>query len=114
MRLRAEVEDVRAIRRVAELAHEVVDRGAVGEIGEVHLELAAEVPDVVERAARGRAHERVDVGAERDERLGEVRAHEAVRSRHEHRAAPVDVAEVGAQPVEVALVPDRVAAHRVE
>ena len=81
MRLGAEVEDVRPVGCVAELADEVVDRRAVGEVGEVDLQLAAEVPDVVEGAARRRAHEGVDVRAERDERLGEVRPHEPVGAR---------------------------------
>ena len=34
-----EVEDVRLIRSLAELAEQVIDRGAIGEVCEVHLEL---------------------------------------------------------------------------
>ena len=94
VRLRAEVEDVRLVRRLAQLLDEVVDRRLVGQVGEVHLQPAAQVPDVVQRAARGRAHERVHVRAELDERVGQVRAHEAVGARDEHRPAAVDVAEL--------------------
>ena len=98
VRLRAEVEDVRAVRRrVAQLLDEVVDGRLVREVGEVHLQPAAEVRDVVQRAARGGAHERVDVRAELHERVREVRAHEAVRAGDERRAAGVDVAELRAQ-----------------
>ena len=107
VRLRAEVEDVRLVGRLAQLADEEVDRRLVGEVGEVHLELLAQVPDVVERAARGRAHERVDVRAELDERLGQVRAHEAVGAGDEHRASVVELGEVGSQARERFLVPDR-------
>ena len=49
------------------------------------------------------------VGAELDERIGQMRAHEAVGAGDEHRAAAVDVAEVPPQAVEVRLAPDGVA-----
>ena len=87
--LRAQVEDERAIVLLGQVADQVVDRGAVGQVGEVDLQRVAQVADVVQRAARGRAHERVDVGAERDERFGQMRAHEAVRAGDEHRPAAV-------------------------
>ena len=106
--LGAEVEDVRLVGCVLQLAHEVVDRRAVGEVGEVHLEVAAPVPDVVERAARGRANERMDVGAEREEGLREVRAHEPVGAGDEDRAAAVHVAEVAPQRRVVVICPNRV------
>ena len=93
--LGAEVEDVGPVGRgVLQLADEVVDRGAVGEIGEVHLQAVAEMPDVVQRSARGRPHEGVHGRAELDERVREVRAHEAVGARHEDGAARVCVPEV--------------------
>ena len=111
VRLGAEVEDVRPVRRVLELADEVVDRRAVGQVGEVDLEPVAEVPDVVQRAARRRAHERVHVRAELDERIGQMRAHEAVGAGDEHSAAAVDVAEVGAKLGLLACCPDGVGRH---
>ncbi len=95
--LGAQVEDVRLVGRLLQLTHQVVDRGLVGEVGEVHLEPAAQVPDVVQRAARGGAHERVDVGADRDERLGQVRAHEAVGAGDQHGASAEDRPELVAQ-----------------
>ena len=49
------------------------------------------------------------VRAELDERIGQVRAHEPVGARDEHGAAPVDVAEVALERVEVGRGPDRVA-----
>ena len=77
MRLRAEVEDVRAVGRALQLADEVVDRRPVGEVGEVHLQALAQVPDVVQ-PARVRPHEGVHGRAELDEGVREVRAHEPV------------------------------------
>jgi hypothetical protein len=114
VRLCSEVEDVRPVGSVADLPHEIVDRRAVGEIGEVDLELAPQVPDVVERSARRRPHEGVDVRAERDERVRQVRAHEPVGARDDDRPTAVDVGELAPQAVQVALGPDRFAAHRVE
>jgi hypothetical protein len=70
--LRAEVEDVRLVRRLAQLPHEEVDRSLIGEIGEVDLEPRSKVPDVIEGAARRRAHEGVDRRAELDERIGQM------------------------------------------
>ena len=102
-------------RRLHELvADQVVDRGLVGEVGEDDAEPPAQVADVVERARRGRADERDHVGAELDERVGQVRAHEAVGAGDEARAALVDAAEVGAERVELGLGPDDsiVARHR--
>ena len=75
------------------------------------LEAVAEVRDVVQRAARGRAHERVDVGAEPDEPVREVRAHEAVRAGDEHGAAFVDVSELLPEIVERAGCPEGVVRH---
>src|SRR5262249_45705597 len=56
-------------------------------------------------------NERVHVGAELDERVGQVRAHEAVRARDKHSPAAVDVRELGAQLVEVGIGPDGVGRH---
>ena len=113
MCLGAEVEDVRAVaRRRLQLADEVVDRRAVGEIGEVHLQAVAEVPDVVQRAARGRAYEGVHGRVELDERVREVRAHEAVGARHEHGAARVCIPEVAKQFVARGACPEGVVRHR--
>ena len=109
--LRAEMEDVRLVGCTLQLTDEIVDRGAIREVGEMHLELSAAVTDVVERAARGRANEGVDVGAERDQRLGEVRPHESVGTGDEHRATAVDVAEVAAQRGVVVLGPSCVVSH---
>ena len=112
VRLGAEVEDVRLVGdRVAQLLDEVVDRRLVGQVGELHLQPVAEVRDVVERAARRGADEGVHVGADLDERVGEVRAHEPVRAGDEHRAAGVGVAELATQVGEVVLGPDRVGTH---
>ena len=73
VRLRAEVEHVRAVGcAFLELAHEVVDRRAVGEVSEVHLQAVAQVADVVERAARRRADECMNGGAELHERIREM------------------------------------------
>ena len=106
VRLGAEVEDVGAVGRASlQLPDEVVDRRPVGEVGEVHLEAVAQVPDVVQRAARGRAHEGVHVGAELDERVREVRAHETVRTGDEHGATRVGVAELAAELVECGVGP---------
>ena len=70
------------------------------------LQAAAQVPDVVQRAARGRADERVHVGAELDQRVGEVRAHEAVGAGHEDGASLVDVPELAAEIVERGACPE--------
>ncbi len=111
VRLRAQVEDVRLVGRLAQLPDEVVDRGAVGQVGEVHLQLLAQVPDVVQRPARRGAHERVHVRAQLDERVGQVRAHEAVRAGDEHRPASVDVPELLPQRLERGVVPDAGLVH---
>ncbi len=95
VRLRAEVEDERAVGGgVAQLAHEVVDRRPVGEVGEVDLQPVAEVPDVVQRAARGGPDERVDVGPELDQRVRQMRAHEAVGAGHERGSPVVEAGEL--------------------
>ena len=77
----------------------------------MHLEPVAQVADVVERSARGGAHERMHVGSELDERVRQVRAHEAVGARHEHRAAAEDVAELLAELCDVGVGPDGVGRH---
>ncbi len=104
--LGAEVEDVRPVGRLLQLADEVVDRGAVGEVGELDVDPRAQVADVVQRAARRGTDEGEDVRAELDERLREVRAHEAVGARDEHRATLVDVAELAPQVGDRGLGPD--------
>ena len=70
--LGAEVEDIRLVRRLLQLADEVVDRSAVGEIGELDVDSRAEVPDVVQRAARRGADEGDDIRAQLDERLRQM------------------------------------------
>ncbi len=97
VRLRAEVEDVGTVVQLAQLSDQVVDGRLVGEIGEVDDQLPVEVADVVQRAARGRAHEGVNVRVEGDERLRQVRAHEAVRSRDQAGSSCEEVAVVAAQ-----------------
>jgi hypothetical protein len=72
VRLGCEMEDVRAIRLPGELAYDPVDRMPVGEVAPMDGQVCAQVRKVVERAARRRADERMDVGADPDERLGEV------------------------------------------
>ncbi len=104
--LGAEVEDVRLVRGLLQLADEVVDRRAVGEVGELDDHPLAQVADVVERAARRRADEGDDVRAELDERFREVRAHEAVGAGDEHRAPFVYVAELAPQVGDRGLRPD--------
>lgn len=112
MSLRAEVEDVRpVVRRRLQLSDQVVDRGLVRQICEVHLEAVAKVPDVVQGATRGRAYEGVDGRSELDERVREVGAHEAVCTRHEHRATLVDVAEFASEVVERDACPEGVVRH---
>src|SRR3954452_12513549 len=91
------MEDVRLVGRVQKLLHEVVDRRLVGEVGELDLQLFAQRRDVVQRTARGGAHEGMHIRTERDERLGEVGAHETVRARDEARTAGEEVAEVPPQ-----------------
>ena len=112
VRLGAEVEDVGAIGSgVLQLADEVVHRRAVGEVCEVDLEPGAEVPDVVQRAARRRANECVDVRSELDECVREVRAHEAVGAGDEDCAPVVDVPELTAEVVERGACPEGVVRH---
>ena len=106
VRLGAEVEDVRLVRGVLQLADEVVDRRAVGEVGELDDHPLSQVADVVERAARRGADEGDDVRAELDERFREVRAHEAVGAGDEHRAPFVHVAELAPQVGDRGLGPD--------
>ena len=77
----------------------------------MHLQAVPEVPDVVERAARGRAHEGVDGRAELDERVREMRAHEAVGAGHEDGATLVSVPEVAAEVVERGACPEGVVRH---
>ena len=72
VRLGPEMEDVRPVGRLLQLAHEVVDRSAVGEVGELDHHPLAQVADVVQRAARRRADESDDVRAQLDECLREV------------------------------------------
>ena len=112
VRLGAEMEDVRLVRdRVPQLLDQIVDRRLVGQVGELHLQPAAQVRDVVERPTRGRTHERMHVGADLDQRIRQVRTHETVSARDQHRAARVDVAELATQVSEGVLGPDRVGAH---
>src|SRR5687768_5923529 len=94
-----------------ELADEVVHGGAVGEIGEVDLEPAAEVPDVVQGAARRRADECVDARTQLDERVREVRAHETVCAGDENGASVVDVPEFTTEVVERGACPESVVRH---
>ena len=84
----------------------------VGEVGPVDLQPVADLPDVVQGAARGGPDEGVDVGAEVAEPLGQVRAHEAVRARDEDGSVLVIGAEVLAQLRERLLCPDRVVSVR--
>ena len=60
-------------------------------------DLLAQMADVVQRTARRRAHEHLDIGVEMDERFGQVRAHEAVRSGDEARASGEELAELAPQ-----------------
>ena len=98
VRLRAEVEDVRLVgRRHEVVADQVVDRRLVGQVGEDDAQPVLQVADVVQRARRGRAHEGDHVGVQVDERLGQMRAHEAVGARDEAGAAGVVLAELRLQ-----------------
>ena len=58
------------------------------------FQAVAEVPDVVQRPARGRPNECVDVRVQRHERLCQMRPHESVGTRDEHGAAAVDPVEL--------------------
>ena len=113
VRLGAEVEEVRAVRRLLEVADHVVDRGAVGEVGEDDPHPVAQVGDVVQRAARGRAHEGDHVGSELDQRLGEVGAHEPVCAGDENGAAREGVTELLSQARDRLGRPQGVAAQPV-
>ena len=115
VRLRAEVEDVRLVAapasgRASGSRSRSCRSGRRRRRGSRRRRCA----DVVQRARGGRAHERDHVGAELDERVGQVRAHEAVGAGDEARAARVGVAEVAPQRVELVLRPDGgiVARHR--
>src|SRR5207342_380565 len=108
----AQVEDVRPVADgLLELAHEPVDRRLVREVCEVHLEALAQLADVVQRPAGCRPHEGVDRGSELDQRLGQVRPHEAVRARHEHGSSLVRVGELVAECVDRAACPEGVVRH---
>jgi hypothetical protein len=107
--LSAEVEDVRPVGGVTELADQVVDGRPVGQVREVHLQQVADLPDVVQRAARGGADERVHVRLQLEQRLREVGAHETVRPRHEDGAAGEELRELSAQGVEAVVSPGRIA-----
>jgi hypothetical protein len=107
-----EVEDVGAVVGPAQHPDDAVDRVTVGQVAPVDGDVAPEVADVVESAARSRTHERVNARAEEDERIGDVRAHEAVGARHEGRAAGVDVAELTAERLDRAARPEWVRALR--
>ena len=107
MRLRAQVKHVRLVRRLREVTHQIVDRRLVRQVGEDDSQPAAQVSDVVQRPGGGGSHEGDHVRVEMDERLGQVGAHEAVRSRDEHGAAGVGIAELAAQSVELSFGPGR-------
>ena len=95
VRLRAEVEHIGLVGGFTQLAHQEVHRGLVREICEMHLQAVAQVPDVVQRPAGCGTHESVDVRTQRDQCVGQMRAHEAVRTGDESRAPFVELAEVG-------------------
>jgi hypothetical protein len=105
VRLGAEVENVRPVVGLEQVLDEVVDGRLVGEIGEVDAHPVAKVADVVERAARGGAHEGVDVGVELGQGLGQVRAHEAVGARDHARPAAEGSGEITPQLVERVVRP---------
>lgn len=108
MSLGAEMEDEQRIRHGAEVLHEVVDRGTVGQVGEVHVQPLSQGGDVVESPTRRGAGEGVDVRAELDQRLGQVRADEPVRPRDENGPARVDGAELPVELLEPIGAPGRV------
>ena len=70
--LRAQMEDVGLVGGVEQVFDEVVDGRLVRQIREVHLDPCAQRGDVVQRTARGCAHERMHVRIELHERIGEV------------------------------------------
>ena len=110
--LGAEVEDVRPVGgRLLQLADQVVDGRSIRQVGEVHLQAVAQVPDVVQGAARGCADESVHVRAELDEGIGEMGAHEAVGSGDENRPRLVDLPEVAAEASERFACPESVVRH---
>ena len=78
-------------------AHDTIDRVAVREVSPVNGQPAAQVRDVVESAARRRPDEGVDVRLEAHQRLGQMGAHEAVGSCHEHGSAREDLADLAAE-----------------
>ena len=94
MGLGAEVEDEGRIGRSRQCLDRAVDGEPIGEVSPVDGYVLAEMADVVQSAARRGAHEDVHARSEADERLRHVRAHETVRTRHEHRSSGVGVADV--------------------
>jgi hypothetical protein len=98
---------MRAVCQRVSRARVTVDGVAVGEIAPVNGQLAALVPYVVQRPARGRPNEHVNVGAKQDERLGHVRAHEAVGARDERGPPLVRVGEIAAQRFDGTTGPER-------
>ncbi len=106
MGLRAEMEQVRLVRRLLQVAHQVVDRGLVGQVGEDDAEPPAQVADVVERARGGCAHEGDHVRVELDERVREMGAHEPVGAGDEARPPLVGLGEVAPKLVDLVRRPD--------
>ena len=94
MGLGAEVEDEGRIGRRRQCLDRAVDGEPIGEVSPVHGYVLAEMADVVQSAARRGAHEDVHARSEPHERLRQVRAHEAVGTSDEHRAASVGIADV--------------------
>src|SRR2546422_231709 len=87
VRLGAEVEDHRLVAEGLEDLERLEDRLLVREVGAVDRRLLLDVTGVVEHAGRRRAHEHVDVGVVGQQRLDQVRSHEAVAARHEDGAS---------------------------
>src|SRR5918994_787128 len=113
VRLRAQMEDVRLVRRrVPQLLDQVVDRRAVGQVGELHPQPVAQVRNVVQCPTRRRAHEGGDVGAQLDQRVGDVRPHDPVRPGAQHGAPAVDVRELATQVGDGVVGPGLIVGHR--
>src|SRR5581483_5550014 len=105
VRLSTQMEHVRPVVGRPQVLHQVVDRRLVRQIREHRPDPAAQMPEVVQRAARRRPHERGDVRAQLHERVRQMRPHEPVRARHEHRPACVRVAVLLPEPVGGVLCP---------
>ena len=97
VRLRGEVEHVRPVGCFAQATDRPVDRVTVGEVAPVNGDAPTMLRDVVEGSARRGTDEGVDVCAQTDKGVDEMRAHEAVGAGDERRASRQRLGELFSQ-----------------